>query len=58
MVLICDGNPEHGAHAKGQQNFSEKQKPRFVTTLDLNKCLKQIKSPISLIIANLLLSVI
>ena len=39
MALILYGNPEDDAHA-GRIFFSP---PRFVTALDLNICLKQIK---------------
>ena len=41
MVLILDGNSEHELRVK-ENNF------KFITAVDLNKCLKQIDLPISL----------
>ena len=43
MVLILDGNAGHVAQACMKKVFLEKKKTRFVTALDLIKCLKQIK---------------
>ena len=41
MELILDGNSKH---VVGKRDLP-KEKIRFVTTLDLNKCLKKIKKP-------------
>ena len=47
MVLILDSSSEHIAiTCEGKQDFSE-IKFRFATDIDLIKCLKQIKLPIS-----------
>ena len=43
MVLVLDGNLGHIAHAELKKVFLEEKKDRFVTALDLIKCLKQIK---------------
>ena len=37
------GNSEHGAHASKKIDFFEDNKERFMTALDLIKCLEQIK---------------
>ena len=42
MVLILYGNAEHVAHARRKIGFSDKN-IRFLTNLDLNKCLNHIK---------------
>ena len=46
MVHILDGNPEDVEHVV--ENRSILKKSQFVTALDLNKCLRQIKTPTSL----------
>ena len=43
MIMILDGNLEHVAHDVEKKVFSEKKKIRFVTALDLIKCLEHIK---------------
>ena len=43
MVLTLDGNSEHVAHAWKKWVFPKRHKIRFVTTLNLIKCLKHIK---------------
>ena len=43
MVLVLDGNLGHIAHAELKKFFFGGKKDRFVTALDLIKCLKQIK---------------
>ena len=49
MVLIPDGNSEHGAHMRINRSTGlYKTNFQFATALDLKKCLKQIKIPISL----------
>ena len=40
MVLILDGNTEHGANARRKTNISKEKKIIFVTALDLSKCRK------------------
>ena len=43
MVLIIDGYSEHVAQARRKIGlYGEEKKIRFVTVLDLNKCLSQI----------------
>ena len=44
MVLILDGNSKLHTHV----SFVEKKKNRFVTALDHDQCLEQIRSPGSL----------
>ena len=43
MVLILDGNSEHVAQERMKIGIFREKKNRFVTDLDLNKCLKQIE---------------
>ena len=48
MVLILDGNSEDVAHICRKTDVFSKINGRFATFVDLNKCLKHIKLPISL----------
>ena len=40
MVFLSDGNSEHVVHGQRKNGYSEQEKIRFVTALDLFKCLK------------------
>ena len=46
--IILDGNSEHIAHACMKENYYFLKKIRFMTSLGLDICLKQIKLPRSL----------
>ena len=43
ILLILDGNSEHVAHALRKIGLFGEKKHRFVTSLDLIKCLKRNK---------------
>ena len=43
MVLTLDGNLDHVAHTRTKIGLFKGKKIGFVTALDLNKCLKQVK---------------
>ena len=43
IAISLDGNSEHNAHARKKCVFSEEEKIRIASAIDLSKCLKQIK---------------